>query len=71
MTFYQLFLVKVLELRIKVIPLHPLSRSNPISQMNRTKLASVMPWRGLVLKQRNLKQNEIEKYRGSEKERVL
>ena len=55
----RIFSVKVLEIQIKVIPLHPLSRTNLISQMNRTKLASVMSWRKFVLNERNLKQNEL------------
>ena len=67
-----IFSVKVLEIQIKVIPLHPLSRTNLISQMNRTKLASVMSWRKFVLNERNLKQNEIEDgSRKANKERVL
>ena len=64
--------MKVLEIQIKVIPLHPLSRTNLISQMNRTKHASVMSWRKFVLNERNLKQNEIERRSGkANEERVL
>ena len=56
-----LFSRNILEVRIKVIPLHPLSRTIAISQTNSVKLASTMSWRAIELKQRNLKQIENKK----------
>ena len=53
-----IFLGKVLELSKKPVPLHPLSRTIAISQVDRTKLVSVMLWRAIVSKQRMLKQSE-------------
>ena len=40
----------------KAIPLHPLSRTNAISQMNKMKLASILSWRAVELNERHLKQ---------------
>ena len=47
-TFLKLFRQNTCTVLFFVIPLHPLSRTNLISQMSRTKLASVMPWRKFV-----------------------
>ncbi|WP_278889220.1 hypothetical protein, partial [Leyella stercorea] len=44
-TFLKKFRQNTCTVLFFVIPLHPLSRTNLISQMSRTKLASVMPWR--------------------------
>ena len=56
----------------KAIPLHPLSRTNAISQMNKMKLASVLSWLAVELNERHLKLTPIENVReGSDKERVL
>ena len=70
--FKQLFCEKIWFVFEKAIPLHPLSRMNAISQMNKMKLASVLSWRAVELNERHLKLTPIENVReGSDKERVL
>ena len=53
--FEQLFCEKIWSVNQKAIPLHPLSRTNAISQMNKLKLASVLSWRAVELNERYLK----------------